>query len=70
MDRKITAYSVIGSNSAQDLVNSVMHSLKEGWQPLGAISVAIDSDMRNEENQPSFHFTQVVVMYEEIIFNG
>lgn len=51
---RVTDYTILTSTSLKGLVDGVRDLLRQGWQPLGGVSV-----------EPSPRFAQAMVKYQE-----
>ena len=61
--KKVTAYLTLSAEGRPDALNEkVNEAIKEGWQPLGGISV-VTSDGASQSKE--YLFTQALVKYEE-----
>ena len=67
---KIVDYCVVvsplkSSSSEDDLTKDVVEMIKEGWQPLGGVSMVQDDGHSYGNNWTVIRFAQAMVKYEE-----
>ena len=69
MAETIKQYSITGSDNAQDFVNAINSAIKDGWTPIGGVSVAVVAQRGTKGKEPGFKsfWCQAMVKYEALI---
>lgn len=59
---KVIDYKILIEESGGELVEAVQSLLKEGWQPLGGVAIAVF--YVDEDSESYYSYSQAMVRYE------
>ena len=60
---KITDYQILKYSQSSHLENEIAEAIKEGWQPLGGVSVCLYASTSDYKSDKVYH--QAIVKYEK-----